>query len=618
MKPILVALFWGILSFQLQAQISFTLASSPGAGSQPTWVVAADINGDGKPDLICANAYTTTLTVLTNNGSGGFVLASSPAVGNNPNSVVAADVNGDGKADLICANYNGNTLSVLTNNGSGGFVTAGTYPVGQYPRQVTTADVNGDGKVDLICANEGSNTLSVLTNNGSGGFVLSASLSVGSGSGYVTAVDVNGDGKVDLVCANFNDNTLSVLTNNGSGRFVLSATPGVGSGPRQVAAADVNGDGKVDLVCANFNDNTLTVLTNNGSGGFVLAATPNVGNGPSSVVATNLSGSGRVDLVCVNFYDDTLSVLTNTGSSFVLATNLGVGSGPWLAVASDVNGDNQLDLICANFADNTLSVLMNTTPMAASPPVITVQPLNQTVTVGSNANFSVTATGSLPLSYQWRFGLQNLAGATNASLTLTNVQSGQAGNYAVWVTNTAGSVLSSNAVLTILPHHFTWSPIPSPRYAKAPFTVSLQARDATNGMFTNFTSFVILSATNGFPVNPLVSGSFTQGVWTGSVTITLTASNLVLRADDGLGHSGLANPINVISLPTLTMTRSGSIAVFMWPVGYTGFVLETTTNLLPAKWNVVPYSPVQFGNLYVLPLDMTGTNGFYRLWFPGP
>jgi hypothetical protein len=251
-------------------------------------------------------------------------------------------------------------------------------------------------------------------------------------------------------------------------------------------------------------------------------------------------------------------------------------------------------------------------------PVITTQPLNQTVTAGSNANFSVTVAGSPPLSYQWRFGLQNIPGATNASLTLTNVLSGQAGNYAVMVTNAFGSALSSNAVLTITPHHFTWSPIPSPRYAKAPFTVSIQARDATNGLFTNFTGLVSLSLTNGFPVNPVVSDSFIQGVWTGSVTVTLTASNLVLRANDGLGHSGLANPINVISLPTLTMARSGGIAVFMWPVGYTGFALETSTNLLPAAWNVVPYSPVQFGNLYVLPLDMTGTNGFYRLRFPGP
>ena len=616
MKPVLALIVFCVFSFQLQGQISFTLSSSPGAGSQPDWVTAADVNGDGKLDLVCANAYTTSLTVLTNSGGGGFALASSPGVGNNPNSVVAADVNGDGKMDLISANYYGNSLSVLTNNGAGGFVNAGTYAVGQYPRQVTTADVNGDGKADLICASEGANTLSVLTNDGSGRFVAATTLNVGSGSGYVTAADVNQDGRVDLICANYGDNTLSVLTNSGGGNFVLASIPGVGSGPRQVAVADANGDGQADLICANYNDNTLSVLTNNGSAGFVLFTNLSVGYGPSSVVATNLSGNGKVDLICANYYDNTLTVLTNGGGgNFVIATNLNVGSGPWVVTAADVNGDGQVDLVCANVDGNTLSILLNTTP---SRPIITAQPINQTVTVGSNANFSITASGSLPLRYQWRFGTTDIGGATNASLILTNVQSSQAGSYAVWVTNLYGSILSSNAVLTITPDHFTWSQIPSTRFESTPFAVSIQARDMTNGIFTNFTGYASLDSTNGIAVAPVVTGNFIQGVWTGSVVIAQTASNLVLRANDGLGHLGLANPVNVISLPHLVMMHSGSIAVFTWPVGYTGFVLETSESLSPATWNVVSYSPVQFGNLYVLPLDMTGTNGFYRLWFPGP
>src|ERR1035438_6583431 len=104
-----------------------------------------------------------------------FNLSSSPGVGNDPNSVAAADVNGDGKLDLISANYYGSSLSVLTNNGSGGFVLSGTYTVGNGPIQVVTADVNGDGKVDLIAVNQGSSTLTVLTNNGNSGFVLASS-----------------------------------------------------------------------------------------------------------------------------------------------------------------------------------------------------------------------------------------------------------------------------------------------------------------------------------------------------------------------------------------------------------------------------------------------------------
>jgi hypothetical protein len=87
--------------------------------------------------------------------------------------------------------------------------------------------------------------------------------------------------------------------------------------------------------------------------------------------------------------------------------------------------------------------------VVASSPTIQAQPTNQTVIVNDTATFNVTATGSLPLSYQWNFNGTNLDGATNASLTLTNVQFSQAGNYAVQVTNAFGSTSSSNAVLGV-------------------------------------------------------------------------------------------------------------------------------------------------------------------------
>ena len=140
----------------------------------------------------------------------------------------------------------------------------------------------------------------------------------------------------------------------------------------------------------------------------------------------------------------------------------------------------------------------------------------------------------------------------------------------------------------VSPDHFAWNPIPSPRFVNTPFAVTIQAQDLTNGLFTNFTGTAILGTTNGVAVTPSVSGNFVQGVWTGSVVISQTASNLVLQANDGFGHFGLANPINVISLPSLEMLRSGNIALFMWPVGYSGFVLETSDSLSPATWMISP------------------------------
>ncbi|MDD5139086.1 MAG: FG-GAP-like repeat-containing protein [Verrucomicrobiales bacterium] len=389
-----------VLGCQLQAQVSFTLSSSPGVGNQPWMVVATDVNGDGKMDLISANGLDNTLTVLTNNGSGGFVLASSPAVGNTPIWVTAADVSGDGKAELICVNNSDNSLSVLTNNGSGGFVISSTHAVGNDPRMVTAADVNGDGKADLISVNGGNNTLTVLTNNGSGGFVLASSPGVGSNPYSVVAADVNGDGKVDLISANINGNTLTVLTNNGGG-FALASSPGVGSGPYGITAADVNGDGKVDLINANAYGSSLSVLTNNGGGGFALASSPGVGNYPCSVTAADISGDGKVDLINVNQFDNTLSVFTNKGGGeFALAALPGVGSSsPNGVIAVDVNGDGKLDLISANFHGNNLSILTNATPFSQITPPCDPAPSNLISWWRAEGNANNVAGGPSGLVY---------------------------------------------------------------------------------------------------------------------------------------------------------------------------------------------------------------------------
>lgn len=84
-----------------------------------------------------------------------------------------------------------------------------------------------------------------------------------------------------------------------------------------------------------------------------------------------------------------------------------------------------------------------------APPMFTTQPQSQTVEVGVNVTFTASASGFSPLNYQWQLNGSNIVGATGASLSLTNVQSLASGDYSVVVTNIAGSITSTNALLTV-------------------------------------------------------------------------------------------------------------------------------------------------------------------------
>ena len=391
--------------------------------------------------------------------------------------------------------------------------------------------------------------------------MLSSTLTVGNGPDAVTAADVNGDGKVDLISANGTDSTLSVLTNNGSGEFVLAGTYPVGNEPYVVAAADVNGDGKVDLITANFGGgggNTLTALTNNGSGGFVFSSTLTVGNGSICVAVADVNGDGKVDLISANLDDDTLSVLTNNGTGgFGFATNLNVGPAPQWVTAADVNGDGRVDLISANSGYQTLSVLTNATVFPALLPIIISQPQSQTNFVEATVTFQVVASSPIPLSYQWRKnGIKlvdgdNLSGTRTNLLTLTDLSYDDAALYSVIVSNTNGSVISSNAVLTVLP----------PRTATGIATLT--------GSFV--TGVMITDGGGGYTNTPLVrfiggggSGAGAYAVVSNGVVISITVTNA------GYGYTNA--PLVVIdppyiSYPVLSLARVSVLAFSNLTVG---------------------------------------------------
>ena len=292
----------------------FTPATTNYVGSWHYSVAVADVNHDDNMDVIVPNYWDDTVTVLTNNGAGAFVPASTNSVGTGANpttyfagaySVTTADVNGDGWADIICSTVWDSKLTVLTNDGSGGFVLSALLDAGA--QQVVAADVNGDGHPDLVSLDWFNGRLMVLTNDGSGGFVLASSPSVGfSYPNAIGMADFNSDGKVDFIVAG---STVTVLTNSDNGNFALAFTADAGA--YMTVPSDIYGDGRLALIGADRDDGLLTIQTNRNGGGYGPTYPLAVPGGPVMILATDLNGDGKTDLVSVNIDAGTLTILQN-------------------------------------------------------------------------------------------------------------------------------------------------------------------------------------------------------------------------------------------------------------------------------------------------------------------
>src|SRR5262249_9467596 len=149
------------------------------------------------------------------NGDGTFAAPVAYNADFNPTAVVAADFEHNGKPDLAVAHAfpSGDGVSILRNNGNGTFAPPVKYNVGGHAAALTVGDFNGDGKLDIVTANGGfgSNSVSILLGDGKGSFGAPVVYSADQGPVAVAAGDFNGDGKLDLVAVNNSSNDVTLL-----------------------------------------------------------------------------------------------------------------------------------------------------------------------------------------------------------------------------------------------------------------------------------------------------------------------------------------------------------------------------------------------------------------------
>jgi len=335
-----------------------------GAGAGIYSLCSSDLDSDGDIDLILANGWTDSVSVLLNNGDGTFAPKADYSTGEYPRSVFSSDLDSDGDMDLALANGASNSVSVLLNNGDGTFAPKVDYSTGEYPRSVFSSDLDSDGNMDLAVANGGSDSnsdsVSVLLNNGDGTFAPKVDYGTGDGPYSVFSSDLDSDGDMDLALANGGTNDVSVLLNNGDGTFAVNVDYGVGNAPRSVFSSDLDSDGDMDLAVANGESDNISILLNEGDGTFAPKVDYDAVDGTISVFSSDLDSDDDMDLAAANANSSNVSVFLNNGDgTFAPKVDYDLENGAWSVFSSDLDSDGDMDLAVAKVSSDSVSILLN-------------------------------------------------------------------------------------------------------------------------------------------------------------------------------------------------------------------------------------------------------------------
>lgn len=327
-------------------------------------LAVGDLNGDGKPDLATASydgsfhAADNDVSVLLNNGTGGFHSTIYYDGGYKPPSVAIGDVNLDGKPDLVLPSKDMGQATMLLGQGNGAFDKS-PYTIDGPGWDALIRDLNGDSKPDLVETVGYHGGIQVCLNDGTGPFNCERySSGDGTYSRQVAIGDLNGDRKPDIATAT--DIGIYVLMNDGTGVFKAPYAVSPSTSSYDLVIGDINGDGKPDLAYTNTvaGVNVVSVLANDGKGTLLAVGDFAVSGGPLAL--GDLNRDGRPDLVTAG---QSISVLLNEGAAtFQPAIDYPVGNDPYDIAIADLNGDGTPDLALVNHDAASVTVLLNTTP----------------------------------------------------------------------------------------------------------------------------------------------------------------------------------------------------------------------------------------------------------------
>jgi hypothetical protein len=329
-------------------------------GDEVLNVTAADLDGDGYPDLAVPDGGGGVLRLFFNQGDGTFQDSVEYATGDVPLQVLAADLNGDSHSDLVVAHMPAagiSKLSVLLNSGDGLFQEAVDYSLGYNSWWVRVADLDNDSDLDLVTAFSSEAPpndeamVGVWLNDGHGAFREGPQYDVGMGirRGEANVGDLDGDSVPDLVLSHYPLAKVTVHLGNGDGTFGEPVEYEGAFLPVEVVSADLNGDSYADLAIPSERG-TLSLLLNNGDGTFQESVNYEIGESawfPSAVAYVN--ADLYPDLLVPDPGASTVHVLLNNGDgTFQLTEGYQTGFTPGGVLVTDLNGDSQPELLVAS------------------------------------------------------------------------------------------------------------------------------------------------------------------------------------------------------------------------------------------------------------------------------
>lgn len=366
-------------------------SSNFSVGNSPRWLAIGDLDLDGKPDLVSADYFGATLSILKNTSqssndfdNSSFTFQNYLSVGTYPRSVELEDINNDGKLDVLTVCQGSNQLSVFINTSTSSAISFQSridFNTGAAPYTLSVGDFNVDGRLDIMVVNKDNNNVSIYQNNitssnfNASSLLTPINLPVGASPINGVVEDFDQDGYFDIGVCNSNSSNITIYRNLGSTVNISSASFAcfqnfsMGLIGTSITFADVDKDSKPEMIATSYANSWLSVYPNTsilGNISFGARIDFQSGSHPYRATVGDFDGDSKTDIAVVNSDGNNVSVFRNVHTTGLLSTSslapkvdFSVDTKPYFLTSADLDSDNDYEIISANFNSSNITVLKN-------------------------------------------------------------------------------------------------------------------------------------------------------------------------------------------------------------------------------------------------------------------